>query len=197
MSCAFRSCVLVLVALLGAGCSRSFPPPTTTTAPAVVTVNEPVAQGDGAVVLRTPNVSVVSGVVHLQAAPTSASGPIGRVDFWTPGRVHKDADSDLRWAVDSRLLYPTTGVMTVYVTPFDQKGRDGSLVQSSYIVDNAPPVVTVQSPTPGITLPPGPFNLMFCARDREDATKPQVEVWTVLDGGHLKLYDTTDAGPGC
>jgi hypothetical protein len=197
MTCASRGFSFALLVVLEAGCSRSFPAPTTTTAPPLVSVANPVARGDGTVLLRPHDVAVISGAVHLKAIPDPKSGPIGRVDFWTPGRVHQDGDSDLGWDVDSRLLYPTAGVMTVYVTPFDQHDRAASSVQRSYIVDNAPPVVTVQSPAPGTTLPPGPFNLVFCARDREDVTKLPVEVWTLLDGGHLDQYATTDAGPGC
>lgn len=188
--------LVILSGALGCGCSRSFVTPTD--APPRIAITTPVGAGDGgAVLLQDNGVPVVSGNIHLHASKQQGSGPVARVDFWTPGLPHDDGDANFDWDLDTHVLWPSGGVMTLYVTPYDLHDQAGTPVERSYLVDNAPPEVTIQSPVSGSTLPPGNFNLAFCAHDRPNVTRLKLAVQRVGATSGPQTYGVSDAGAGC
>jgi hypothetical protein len=191
---------LLAAAVAFIGCSRDFRAPAAQQqAPPRIALAAPVGFEDGGgSVLRHPDgggVPIVRG--HIRVHVTDAGGgPAKRVDIWTPGKPHEDADGEGNWDVATEEIWPVGGVMTIYATPFDLNGLAAAPFQASYIVDNSPPRVVVESPLPSSALRPGPFQLRFCAYDRPNVSSIKVGVTRESgDGGLATLADgSTDYG---
>lgn len=185
---------LVALGLAALGCTRSFnAPPPPQTLPPRIALAAPVgfADGGGAVLQLGDGggVPVVRGWIRVHVLD-AGGGPASRVDIWTPGEPHEDADAEGNWDVATGEIWPVGGVMTIYATPFDRNGTAAAAFQASYIVDNAPPQVVVMSPRPGTALAPGPVPLVFCASDRPGVTSIKLELHRIPDAdGGDEIFD--------
>lgn len=186
-----RRIVLAAVLVVASGCTRKFETPSKTPRLRFVDVRGTLASDGGALgqVLATADgIDVVRGSITLSVA-AEPGPPVEKVEFFTPGRpLEQVPASDLTWDTDTTDIFPVGGVMTVSATPIAAGGVRGNTIETSFIVDNAPPSVTLKSPDPDAVLAPGDTTIVVCAHDRRANTPVTVTI---------DAQPTTDAGAHC
>ncbi|MHA2602547.1 MAG: Ig-like domain-containing protein, partial [Candidatus Thorarchaeota archaeon SMTZ1-83] len=94
-------------------------------------------------VSTVPSGLIVADVVEVTASATDSSG-IGAVEFYVDGMLQfSDSTSPFEWSWDTRLF--SNGNHTLLVLASDEFGNT-KYVASDIAVDNAPPVIVVNSP---------------------------------------------------
>jgi len=152
-------------------------------APVVVTVdNTPPSLN----VTSPVNGSVVSGAFAAFGANSSDPNGVKRVDFYRDGGVLIASDTAAPYTVVWNTTTTANGAHTFYAVSTDAAGNSRTSPTVNFTVDNAPPVVSITSPTHGSTVR-RKTSVTITANATDNVAVSRVEFYV---GGALTCTDT-------